>query len=171
MHRPHQTSTTVECACRRVTVEAIGPPITAVVCYCDDCQEGARQIQALPDAVSVQDQDGGTGYVVYRKDRVKCLKGASLLRRHKIRANSATNRVIATCCNSAILLNFDDGKHWVDLYRSRCQGQVLPVQMRICTKFKPLDAHISTDVRQYPRYPISLLVKLVLARVAMMLHR
>jgi hypothetical protein len=161
---------TVNCVCGQVAVEAIGPPIASVICYCDDCQGGARQIESLPNAVSVQDPDGGTACLVYRKDRVRCMKGASLLRHHKIRENSATNRVIATCCNSAMFLSFDDGKHWVDLYRSRCEGDVLPVQMRVCTKFKPDGCTNPSDVPQYSSYPISLLVKLVLAKAAMLLH-
>jgi hypothetical protein len=78
--------------------------------------------------------------------------------------------VIATCGNSAMLVSFDDGKHWVDLYRSRCEGDVLPVQMRVCTKFKSDGRTIPTDVPQYSRYPMALLVKLVLAKAAMLLH-
>jgi hypothetical protein len=171
MDKPFHSTTTVSCACGQVAVEAIGAPITSVICYCDDCQEGARQIESLPNAVSVQSPDGGTAYLAYRKDRVRCVKGASLLRHHKIRESSATNRVIATCCNSAMFLSFDDGKHWVDVYRSRCQGDVLPVQMRICTKFKPEGCTIPTDVRHYSRYPLSLLMKLVLAKAAMLLQR
>jgi hypothetical protein len=140
------------------------------VCYCEDCQEAARQILSLPNAVPIEEPEGGTAYLAYRKDRVTCLKGAPLLKRHKIRETSATNRMIATCCNSAMFLSFDDGKHWVDLYRSRCEADVLPVQMRICTKFKPDGCTIPTDVPQYPRYPLAFLVKLVLAKVAMLLH-
>ncbi len=171
MDKGLRATATVNCACGCVAVEAIGAPITSVVCYCDDCQEGARQISLLSNAISIQEPDGGTAYLVYRKDRVACLRGASLLKHHKIRANSATNRVIASCCNSAMFVNFDDGKHWVDLYRSRCQGDVLPVQMRVCTKFNPEGRTIPTDVRQYPRYPMALVMKLVLAKAAMMLHR
>jgi hypothetical protein len=70
-----------------------------------------------------------------------------------------------------MFVNFDDGKHWVDLYRSQCQGDVLPVQMRVCTKFKPEGRTIPTDVRQYPRYSMSFLMKLLLAKAAMMLDR
>jgi hypothetical protein len=170
MNSPLRATATVNCVCGQVAVAAIGAPIASVICYCDDCQEGARQIRSLPNAVSIVEPDGGTAYLAYRKDRVKYLKGASLLRHHKIRPNSATNRVIATCCNSAVLLNFDDGRHWVDLYRSRCAGEVLPVQMRICTKFRSGGDAIPSDVPQYSRYPMSLLVKLVLAKVAMLLH-
>src|SRR5580658_7036195 len=137
MAEPLRPTATVHCVCGQVAVEAIGAPIASVICYCDDCQEGARRIRSLPNAVSIEEPDGGTAYLAYRKDRVTYLKGASLVRHLKIRENSATHRVIATCCNSAMFLGFDDAKHWVDLYRSRCEGDVLPVQMRICTRFKP----------------------------------
>jgi len=60
----------------------------------------------------------------------------------------------------------------VDLYRSRCQGYVLAVQMRICTKFKPDGRTIPPDVPHYSRYPMSFLMKLDLAKAAMLLqHR
>ena len=169
MAKPLRATATINCRCGQVVVEAVGPAIASVICYCDDCQEAARQIRSLPNAVAVEDPDGGTAYLAYRKDRVTYPKGTSLLRHHKIRENSATNRVIATCCNSALLLSFDDGKHWVDLYRSRCEGEVPPVQMRICTRFKPGHA-FPADVPQYSRYPLSFLLKLAAAKVAMVLH-
>ena len=171
MDKSLRTTATVNCECGQVAVEAIGAPIACVVCYCDDCQEGARQIQSLPHATAVQDPDGGTAYLVYRKDRVTCLKGTSLLRHHKIRKSSATNRVIATCCNSAILVTFDDGKHWVDLYRSRCLGDVMPLQMRICTKFKPANGDIPNDVHCHSRYPMFFVMKLLVAKAVMMFNR
>ncbi len=98
MDRSLRVTATVSCVCGQVAVEATGVPIASVVCYCDDCQEGARQIRSLPDAVAIDDPDGGTAYLAYRKDRVTYLKGAALLRHHKIREDSATNRVIASCC-------------------------------------------------------------------------
>ena len=165
------TGTNVSCACGSVVIEALGAPITSVSCYCDDCQEGARQIEALPGAPAVQDPDGGTAYLVYRKDRVRFSKGASLTRNLKIKDKSATNRVAATCCNSAMLLNFDDGKHWVDLYRSRCLGDVMPLQMRICTKFKPANGDIPNDVPCHSRYPMFFVMKLLVAKAAMMFNR
>jgi len=158
---------TATCACGQVAVEAVGPPLASVICYCDDCQEAARQIRSLPHAAAVDDADGGTAYLAYRKDRVRYLKGATLLRPHKLRADSATSRLIATCCNSALLLTFDDGKFWVDLYRSRCAGDLPPVQMRICTKFKPAGRSSAPDVPEHPHYPLALMVKLIRARLAM----
>lgn len=163
--------TTARCSCGSVEIEATGAPITCVVCYCDDCQAGSRQIEALLDALPVRDPDGGTAYVVYRKDRVKCSKGALLLKSHKIREKSATNRVVATCCNSAMILNFDDRKWWVDVYRSRFHGDVPPLQMRVCTKFKSDSSGVPSDVPSYRTFPLRFVAKQLAARIAMMLHR
>jgi hypothetical protein len=79
------------CACGRVELEAIGKPIVSAVCYCDDCQKGARQIEALPNAGTVADPDGGTPYILYRKDQIACSKGADLLKSYKLKDTSATN--------------------------------------------------------------------------------
>jgi hypothetical protein len=68
-------------------------------------------------------------------------------------------------------LNFDDGKHWVDLYRSRVKGDVPPVTMRICTKFKPANRDIPSDVPRHAGYPPMFLAKLLAARIAMLLQR
>ncbi len=162
---------TVNCRCGQVSVEAFGAPFAAVVCHCSDCREGSRQIESLPNSISIREPGGGTAYLAYRKDRVTYVRGQALLKGFKLREGSPTNRVVATCCNCAMLLSFDDGKHWVDLYRARCSGDVPPIQMHICTKFKLEDETIPVGVRQHPHYPPSLLMKLVLARVAMALQR
>jgi hypothetical protein len=171
MSAPPKKDMTASCSCGSVELEAIGAPITSVVCYCEDCQEGSRQIEALPNARPVQDTDGGTAYILYRRDRVKSLKGALLLKSHKIREKSPTNRVVATCCNSAMFLNFDDGKHWVSMYCARFQGNIPPLQMRICTKFKPENGDVPSDVPSYSSFPLKFLAKLLAARIEMLLYR
>jgi hypothetical protein len=171
MSAPAKNEMTASCSCGSVELEAIGAPITSVVCYCDDCQEGSRQIEALPNARPVQDPDGGTEYILYRKDRVKCSRGAVLLKSYKIREKSASSRVVATCCNSAMLLKFDDARHWVSMYRARFQGDIPVLQMRICTKFKPENRHVPGDVPNYPSYSLKFLAKLLAARIAMLVHR
>jgi hypothetical protein len=158
------------CACGSVRIEASGTPIISVVCHCDDCQEGARRIEALPGAPRIVDAAGGTAYVAYRKDRVACVKGAELLRRYKIRTGSVTNRVVATCCNSALFLDFDDGKHWVDLYRARILGQAPPLEMHICTRFVPDTAQGKDGMPHHPGYPVGFLLRLLGARLAMSLE-
>ena len=143
----------------------------SAACYCDDCQEAARRIEALPGAKPMKGSDGGTEYLVYRKDRVRYTKGADLLQRHKLREGSPTNRWVASCCNSAMSLNFDDAKHWVDVYRMRVPGDKTPLQMRVCTRFKPEGAVLSPDVPQYPGYPFMFIARLIGARFAMAFGR
>jgi hypothetical protein len=134
------------CACGRVEYEASGNPIVCLVCYCADCQAGSRAIGAI-------DGDGGTAYVVYRKDRVRCTRGAELLEGHKLRPSSKTCRKVASCCNAPMLMWFEDAKHWVPIYAARvCDAP--PADMRICTKSSP-------------GIPVTLMMKLVAARIAM----
>jgi hypothetical protein len=166
---PAHASLKAACTCGRVLLELQGAPITCLVCYCNDCQAGARQIEALPGAPLVQARDGGTAYIVYRKDRVQTIEGASLLKALKLQSDSATNRVIASCCNAAMFLNFDDGKHWVDIYRERAGADAPPLKMRVCTKFAPKDASVPAGVPGYARYPLPLIAKLIRAKFAMLL--
>ena len=48
------------CICGSVGIEMVGAPIVSVVCCCDDCQEGARRIEALSGAPAVLDAAGGS---------------------------------------------------------------------------------------------------------------
>jgi hypothetical protein len=165
-----RTKATAGCRCGAVELEMAGAPITSIVCYCDDCQAGGRLIEALPGATGVLDADAGTPYVLYRRDRVRCSKGADRLRSYKLRATSATNRVVANCCNTGLLVNFDDGKPWVSVYRSRFQGDAPPLQVRIYTRYKPGGHDGSDGVPSYSSFPVRFLVQLVAAKVAMSLH-
>src|SRR5258708_164509 len=118
------------CAWGRVELAAIGAPIVSNVCFCGDCQQGSRQIEALPNAGSVRDPDGGTAYILYRRDRIECSKGASLLKSYKIRESSVTNRVVAACCNSAMFMNFDKGLTRSSFRRRRAELSGLPFEAR-----------------------------------------
>jgi len=163
------TFMTATCSCGRVELKALGRPIVSSVCYCDDCQKGADQIEALPSAGAVRDPDGGTAYILFRKDRIECCKGAELLRRYKLKETSATNRVVATCCNSAVFMNFDKGPHWVSAYRARFRGELPPLDARICTRFRADGVALPDDVPSYRGYSPGLVVKLLASRVAMLL--
>jgi hypothetical protein len=162
---------TATCVCGGVALKAFGRPIVSSVCYCDDCRKGAEQIEALPNAGPVRDLDGGTAYILYRKDRIECSGGAERLRSYKLKETSVTNRVVAECCNSAMMLNFDRGPHWVSVYRARFQGELPPLELRICTKFKPDEIELPDDVPNYRGYPPGLIVRLLAARVSMLLGR
>jgi hypothetical protein len=158
----------VSCACGKVQWQAIGAPIAAVACYCDDCQQGSRQIEALPNAPAVADAQGATQYLLYRKDRLECSKGRELLRAFRLREKSPTKRVVASCCNSAMYLDFEKG-HWLSVYRARFSAAAPPLQMRIQTRFRPSNREALSDLPAHPGFPLRLISKLLFARVAMLL--
>lgn len=159
------------CSCGSVELEASGPPITSTVCYCDTCQLGSRQIEQLPNAAPILGPDGGTAYMLYRKDRVVTTKGAALLKGYRIDETSATSRVVATCCNAAMLMRLADEMHWIPVFRARFQGELPPLEWRICTKFKPENAVIPTDVPSSAMYPAGVMWKLLTSKLAMLLGR
>ncbi len=142
------------CTCGSVEVEAVGAPILSVACYRDDCQEGSRQIEALPGAGAVLDPDSGTSYTLYRKDRVRYSKGAELLKSLK---NPREDRHEP---GRRHLLQFGD----VDEVRrlealgsgaqARFGSNAPPLEMRICTKFKTGSGALPTDVPSYPGFSL-----------------
>lgn len=162
---------TARCSCERVDIEAFGAPITSAVCYCDTCQKGSRQIGALTSAVPDLDTSGGTAYILYRKDRIKYSKGAELLKEYKIEEESATSRVVAACCNSAMIMRFDDARHWVLVYRSRFQGDIPALQWRLCTRSKRENVEVPVDIPSSAMYPAGFLWKLLTSRLAMLFSR
>jgi len=133
------------CRCGAVEIEASGAPIVSTVCYCEDCQTGSRQIEELP--------------------------GAALPKGYKIKEGSVTNRVAATCCHSARLLNFDKGPFWVPVYRARLLGEPPPLEMRICTRSRPAGGAIPNDAPSYAGYPPRLMMRFVAAGLGMLLRR
>jgi hypothetical protein len=168
MSAPHLTA---ECACGAVAYEAVGRPIATVVCYCDDCQAAAARIEAMPGAAPFRRGDGGTPMSAYRKDRVRCVRGEPLVTGLKLRDGSPTNRRIATCCNSVMVLDFDDAKHWVDLYAARMASATPKPEALVCTKFAAEAPENPDGTPAYPGYSPSFLFKLLAARIAMLFSR
>lgn len=160
--------TRIRCSCGAVALTLHGAPIVTLVCYCDTCQEGSRRIEALPNAPSVRELDGGTAYVSYCKDRVTYTKGRHLLEDVTLEQNPKTKRVVASCCNSAVLMRFDDARHWVPVYRTRFGANAPAIQMRICTSFLSGRTVLPDDVPSYRDYPGALVVKLIQSRLAML---
>jgi hypothetical protein len=160
-----KTIARARCACGAVEIEAAGPPILAVACYCDDCQEGWARIEGARGAL---EPDGGSPYLVYRKDRFRCVSGASVLQAHKVREGSPTKRVVASCCNTAMFLGFDDARHWISACRGRFEGDLPPLRMRVCTKFKRAGVELPDDMPNHLMYAPGFLAKLLGARIAML---
>jgi len=158
------------CQCGKVKLEAIGQPILAGSCYCASCQEAGRQFEQRPSAPSVLSPDGGTDYVLYRKDRVQCAMGQEYLEEHRLKPDSPTRRVVATCCNSPIFLDFTKG-HWLTLYRNRFPVGAPPLEMRVMTKERRGGVALADDLPNYESHSGKFLLKLILAWIAMGLRR
>ncbi len=163
----HET-TIARCSCGLVAYEITGAPILTAICHCDDCRAAGLEIEALPAARPVLDQWAGTPYALVRRDRVRCIAGEDLLVVHKRRPDSPTSRMVTSCCNSAMLVSFDSGPHWVSVYATALERPPA-MEMRVQTKFKPAGMVLPPDIPAYAVAPLRFVAKLVAARIAMLL--
>jgi hypothetical protein len=158
------------CRCGKVKFEAVGAPILTGACYCASCQEAGWRLEQLASAPPVLDPDGGTGVILFRKDRVQCVTGPEYLEEHRLKPKSPTRRVVATCCNSAMFLDFTKG-HWLSMYRNRIPTGVPQLEMRVMTKDRRAGIELADDVPNYRGFSGKFIFKLFAARIAMGLRR
>jgi hypothetical protein len=170
MTKSRDTILHIRCSCSAVQYEAIGTPIVCAVCHCDDCQAGFGQIEALPNAAPVRDADGGTPFVLYRKDRMHCTQGGEHLRDYRLKPASPTRRVVASCCNAGMFLDFEKG-HWYSICQGRFEGTPPPMQMRLNTKFRTANTPVPTDLPSSSMALVRFVAKLMTSKLAMTLGR
>jgi hypothetical protein len=167
MTNPRTTLRTASCRCGHVVLEATGEPILTAACYCDSCRAAGRQFEALDASKPVVAADGGTAFVLQRKDRLRCVKGSDALREHYLKADSTTRRVVATCCNTPMFLEFRGG-HWLSLYAATFPAdQRPPVEMRTMVKDLGPDARLPNDIPNYRTPSGKFMWRLFTAWVAM----
>jgi hypothetical protein len=159
------------CACGKVELELSGAPLISLVCHCDDCQAGSAMIEALPGAPRILDAGHGTPHVLYRNDRVLCTKGAELLQGYTLKPDSTTNRMVASCCNSPMLVRLPPVLHWTPIYRDRIAPPAPPLEMRIQTRFLPAGIALPADLPAVSGTPLTFVVRMVAAKLAMLLGR
>lgn len=157
---------TVACKCNEVKIELTGSPILASVCHCDDCQRGSAQLELLLGAPKILDRWGGTPYVLYRKDRIRLLQGREQLVEHRIEEEKNTKRIVASCCNSPVLLDFEPG-HWVSIYQQRFETPIPPARIRVQTRFVPSGDVPDDGLPQHQGFPFSMIARLLAAWIAM----
>jgi hypothetical protein len=159
-------SVSVTCRCGKVEIGVTGSPIMAVSCFCADCRRAGEEFEKLPGAPKVLDPDGGTPAVLYRKDRVRCVRGKSYLEERRLTPGTPTRRVFAACCNSAMFGEFTKG-HWLSMYRHRfAAGAPLP-EMRIMTKDRRAGMVLPNDLPNHERFSGTFMLKLMAAWIAM----
>jgi hypothetical protein len=158
------------CQCGKVKLEAVGRPILTGSCYCTSCQQAGRRFEQLASAPPVLNPDGGTDFVVYRKDRVQCVTGQDYLEEYRLTPDSPTRRVVATCCNSPIFLEFTRG-HWLTIYRDRFPTGAPPLEMRVMTQERRGGIELADDLPNYGRHSGKFILKLIAAWIAMGFRR
>lgn len=155
------------CACGGCELVLDGPPIVTVICYCSSCQAAGSAFERLPGAQPSLDGDGGTGYVMQRKDRVTCAKGAGNLREYRLKADSSTRRVVAACCNSPMFLEFSGG-HWLSVYRDRVPETERPqIEMRTMVQDRRTGADFDDALPSYRKHSGRFMWRLLVAWAAM----
>jgi hypothetical protein len=159
------------CRCGEVSVEAIGPPLVHLSCYCDDCQAAAALIERLPGGESGREADGGTPNVLFRKDRVRCSRGVDKLTAIKVTEHTWTRRMVASCCNTALFQIHDNWWPHRGIKASRIEGRVPPLEMRIFAKYAPELGRVPRDVPVHPGVPLAFGSRILRATLALTLQR
>ena len=144
-----------------------GNPIVTVECCCNSCRAAGARFQALPSAPSILSPNGGTRFVLYRKDRIRFVQGSANLKEFRLKPESKTRRVVAICCNTPVFAEFQNG-HWLSLYGCLWPAGTLPaLEMRTMTMDLPAGTALPDDVPNARRQSVSFFVKLLSAWIAM----
>lgn len=145
---PHEKRTAT-CQCGTVALAMTGKPIVAATCYCHSCQAAGQAFDALPGAPGTLGPDGGTPFLLVRKDRIEWLSGADQLDEHRLTPDSPTRRFVARCCNSPVALEFTKG-HWLSVYSARIPAEDRPAaEMRTIVKDRPAGVELPDDIPNY----------------------
>jgi hypothetical protein len=156
----------ISCRCGQVEMAAEGAPIVTATCHCGSCRRAGEGFAALPGAPAVVNAEGGTAYVLCRKDRVTCVRGDGLLRAHRLTPASATRRVLARCCDSPMFLEFKGG-HWLSMYRDRFGADAPPIELQTMTRDRRPGVTLSKDVPAYRTHSVRFMWRLLRAWAAM----
>jgi hypothetical protein len=109
------TTTSLRCACGQFHLSVTGEPFITAECHCTSCRSASQRLSALPVALPMTAANGGTPYVLYRKDRVAFPDGTAALAAFRLTDASHTRRLVTTCCKTPIGVEFEGG-HWLSLY-------------------------------------------------------
>lgn len=164
-------TTPLRCVCGQVQLEVLDQPILSSECLCTSCRTAGETLKDLPGAPAFHAATGGTPYVLYRKDRVRFLAGQEHLRELRLRPGASTRRVIATCCNTPIFLEFEKG-HWLSLYASLWPAPSRPaMELRTMAGDLPEGTQLPDDLPNPRSHTPSFMIRLLGAWLRMGLRR
>jgi hypothetical protein len=159
------------CRCGAVELGAWGAPIAVNACYCDDCQAAAQRLAASADGAPSVSADGGTEFMLFRRDRIACIRGADRLQAMRLTEATKTRRMIAGCCATPMYLAFDDKRPWVSAFRAGFGADAPPVEMRICTRFRRSEAKAEDGLPSHRGYPPAMMVRILAVWPRMLFSR
>jgi hypothetical protein len=162
--------TAIECACGGVRLEATGPSMITTICHCTSCREAGQVLDARSPAAPIVDAAGGTGVVLWRKDRVSCVRGGELLAAHRLAPDAPSRRMVASCCGTPMFGDFIRG-FWVSIYRARV-AELPPPRMRVMTADAPVGTVFPDDgIARYRGRPGRFFIILLTTLLAMRFRR
>jgi hypothetical protein len=167
-HQP--PSNAAVCRCGETVIELTGHPIQSVICYCESCRTAARGFERDLGAPQTVNASGGVDYCLYRKDRVQIARGAHHLRAYRLKPDSPTRRVVASCCSAPMFVDFTPG-HWLTIFRDRLSGQTPEPQICVMTRDKSEGLPLSNAIPAYDRLSPRLMIKLLAVWAAMGFRR
>jgi hypothetical protein len=155
------------CACGQVRLEVQGRPIISTECHCNSCREAGGRLGAVPASKPVLEPNRGTRFVLYRKDRVRFLKGADLLKEFRLKPEAKTRRIVAGCCSTPVFLEFHNG-HWLSLYGCLWpEGALPPLALRTMTSDLPGGTAVVDGVPNARQQSLLFFARLLGAWIAM----
>ena len=124
-------------------------------------------MQKLDGAPPVMTDYDATPFIMVRKDRVRFLSGSEHLNSFRLSPDASSERVVATCCNTPVYLEFKNG-HWLSLYGALwAEGTLPPPKMRTMTSDLPDGTVLPDDIPNARKQSLGFFAKLFGAWVAM----
>ena len=161
------TGTEITCPCGATAFALAGNPIIATECHCTSCRVAGERLEALAGAAPIRAPNAGTPFALWRKDRVRCLRGAEHLRSFRLTPGAPTERVVATCCDAPMCLSFQHG-HWLSLYAKRWPDGTGPAPAeRTMTGDRSDRATLAGDIPNSRRWSAGFMIRLFWAWVRM----
>ena len=160
-------SMTIGCACGHTRLRVQGAPILVSECLCDSCRAAAARLAKLPGGSDILTSYGATPSAEYRKDRVEIVAGAESLREFRLKPDTGSRRIVATCCNTPIFLEMK-GAHWLSLYLHLWPEGTRPKpELRTMTGDLPDASALPADIPNLKAHTVSFYLKLLGAWIAM----